>query len=334
MRFQPLSRPPGEFQQPPSAAEVATLAVRILGSDTILADATELGGGAFNNAFRLTATDGRRWVLRLSPPRDHPLVFHVERGLLHRERALTPWLTAVAPLLAREAGADFTGEICPRDTVVNEFLEGENWDAARASLTPEEDEALWRELAGLLLRIHATPAPFFGYPEPEPRHARWSDFMLDSIRGLAGDLARLGEPDAEARAWLAVAERCAPALDEIREPRVLHGDPWPKNVLIQRDAADGGAPRIVALLDHERGGFGDPLQEWVFNGWDFPPVFWEAYGARPDDLGARIRAAVYRGMIDIQCLLEKPRYGCDATEPRRRLANGADALRRLLAESA
>ena len=156
--------------------------------------------------------------------------------------------------------------------------------------------------------------------------------MLDAIEGLIRDLARLGLPDAEARSWFAVAAGCASALDEIREPRVLHGDPWPKNVLVRREPA-GGAARIVALLDHERGLFGDPQAEWVFNGYDFPPVFWESYGARPADLAARVRAAVYRGMIDIQCLLEEPRYAYEAGAHRRRLFEAAGELRSLLGSS-
>lgn len=332
MRYLPLPRRPDEFQQPPAAAELAAFATRLLGPGVTIVEATELGVGAFNNAFRLTAADGRRWVLRVSPPHDHRLNYHVERHLLRREHALTPWLAAVAPLLPRVAAVDFTGAVCPRDAVLSEFIEGENWDAVRATLTPAQDDALWRELAAHLRRVHATPAPRFGYPDPEPARARWSDFMLDAIRGLVGDLSRLGLADAEARAWLAVAEESADVLDEIASPRVLHGDPWPKNVLIRREPG-GGDARIVALLDHERGLFGDPLSEWVFNGYEFPPVFWEAYGGRPDDAGARIRAAVYRGMVDVQCLLEEPRYGFDPCVQRRRLAADAVRLRRALGES-
>lgn len=332
MNYLPLPRLANAFQLPPTAVEIAALAARLIGPGAPIAEAVEIGGGAFNNAFRLTALDGRRWVLRVSPPPDHPHIFHVERHLLRREHAFAPWLAAVAPWLPRVAGVDFTGQVFARDAILSDFIEGENWHAAMPGLDPVENDALWRELAGLLRRIHATPAPRFGYPHPEPAHACWSDFMLAINRGLLADLSRLALPDVEARAWFALAERGAGALDQIATPRVLHGDPWPRNVLIRRASPGEGGARIVALLDHERGLFGDPLAEWVFHACDFPPVFWETYGPRPTDPAARFRAAVYRGMIHVQCLLEAPRYGADLAEPLRHLAGECRLMQGLLGE--
>jgi len=332
MNYRPLPRLATDFQQPPSAAEITAFAVRLLGHGVVITDAEEIGGGAFNNTFRLTAAGGRRWVLRVSPPPSHPLLFHVEHRLLRREYSLAPWLANISPFLPRITGTDFTHTICPRVAVLSEFIEGDNWDDVMPTLTSAQNDALWRELATILSRVHATPAPHFGWTHPAAPHARWSDFILGNIRGLLADCRRLGVPDTEARAWFAQAERCIPALDEIKTPRVLHGDPWPKNVLIRRATAGGGA-RIAALLDHERGLFGDPLSEWVFHGCDFPPVFWEAYGPRPTDPAALIRANLYRGTIAIQCILESTRYpDVDIATPRAHLATATEDLRRLLTE--
>lgn len=317
-----------DFQQPPTPAEITAFATRLLGPDTVISEAVELGGGAFNNTFRLTTADGRRSILRISPPPAHPLLFHVEHHLLRREHSITPWLAAVSDFLPRTIASDFSHTICPRDAILSEFIEGENWDAVMSTLTPADNDALWRQLAALLRRIHATPAPRFGWTTPATPHTRWSNFILDNIRGLLADCQRLGVSDTEVRAWTTVAERCAPALDLISEPRVLHGDPWPKNVLIRRD---DGAPRIVALLDHERGGFGDPQSEWVFHGCDFPPVFWETYGPRPTDVASQIRAHLYRGTIAIQCLLESTRYpDVDTATPRHHLITATHTLQELL----
>jgi Ser/Thr protein kinase RdoA (MazF antagonist) len=328
----PLPRPATDFQQPPTAEEITAFAAHLLGPDAIVAEAVELGGGAFNNTFRLTTADGHRSILRVSPPPAHPLIFHVEHHLLRREHSLTPWLSAVSEFIPRTLGTDFSHTICPRDAVLSEFIEGENWDAVMPTLTSADNDALWRQLATLLRRIHATPAPHFGWTPPATPHTCWSDYILGNIRGLLADCQKLGLPDTEARVWAAVAERCIPALDEITTPRVLHGDPWPKNVLIRRDAPDR-APHIVALLDHERGGFGDPQSEWVFHGCDFPPVFWEAYGPRPTDVAAQIRANLYRGTISIQCILESTRYTeVDTVTPRHHLANVTKDLHQLVSK--
>lgn len=332
MDYRPIARDSDAFQQPPSAAQISALAARLLGGDVRLVSAREIGGGAFNNAFLLEAADGRRCVLRVSPPHGHPRLFFVERHLLRREYSIAPWLSAIGPWLPRVAGVDFTGGIFPRDAVIADFIEGENWDAVRADLPAADNDALWRELAALLRRVHATPAPHFGWTHPETAHVSWSDFILTGIRGLLADFVRLGVSDHEPRVWAAVAESGARLLDEIKEPRVLHGDPWPKNVMIRRGGAGQGSARIVALLDHERGLFGDPWYEWVFHACDFPPVFWEAYGPRPTDPAARFRECVYRGMVDLQCLLEVVRYPWDAGDARGRLLSGADEMRRLLAE--
>lgn len=331
MDYQPLKRSAADFQQPPSALEIASVVARMLGDDTCVrvVSAREIGGGAFNNAFLLTLADGRRHVLRVSPPHGHRHLFFVEHHLLRREYSLTPWMANLSPWLPRVTGVDFTQQTFPRDAVLSEFIEGDNWDALMPALTADENAALWRELAGLLHRVHATPAPHFGWTHPAKPHTNWGDFILEGARGLLGDFSRLGVDDTEARAWLAVAETGAAILGEITEPRVLHGDPWPKNVLVRRV---DGRMRIVALLDHERGLFGDPWQEWVFHGCDFPPVFWEAFGARPTDPASRFRAAVYRGVIDLQCLLESVRYECDTSAARPRLLAGIEEMRRLRAE--
>ncbi|CAM2974129.1 hypothetical protein RAHE111665_09430 [Rariglobus hedericola] len=85
------------------------------------------------------------------------------------------------------------------------------------------------------------------------------------------------------------------------------------------------------MLDHERGGFGDPQSEWVFHGCDFPPVFWEAYGPRPTDSASQIRAHLYRGTIAIQCLLESTRYpDVDTATPRQHLTTATQKLQNLL----
>lgn len=58
-------------------------------------------------------------------------------------------------------------------------------------------------------------------------------------------------------------DRHADTLDEVTVPRLVELDLWAKNSMIR----DG---RIVAVLDHERAIYGDPLIEAGLTGLDFP----------------------------------------------------------------
>jgi aminoglycoside phosphotransferase (APT) family kinase protein len=332
MRVTSLSRKPEQFQQAPTDAQVEALCERLLArngaAEPVAAD--EIAGGLFNNTYRIDRRDGSRCVLRISPAHDDAALFANERHLLRREFSLTPFLASASVLLPMTIGCDFTNDLLPRDAVATDFIDGENWDTVRPQLSAEQNDAIWRQLGSVLSRIHQTPGTRFGWPSPGEPHQTWSSFILHAARGLLGDYARFGLPDDEPRQWIEQVEAAAHVLDQITQPRLIHGDPWPKNVLIRRD--DGAMPRIVGLLDHERGLWGDPMDEWVFYHLNFPPAFWESYGPRPQGPDAEFRACVYQGLIDEQVVLEGWRYRFDASAYRRRLTVNAARMGRLVCE--
>jgi aminoglycoside phosphotransferase (APT) family kinase protein len=328
MDFATLARPSGALQQPPDQAAVSALCTHLLPDGPRVESAREIGGGLFNNTFVLACSDGKRRVLRISPDHDDPALFSNEAFLLRREVALGPVLEPVlATLLPRVLAVDFSGDIVSRDAVLTEFIDGENWDAVKDTLSPAQNDSVWRELGGLVRRIHEVRGRRFGWPEPEVPATTWSGFILHAARGLLLDFGRLRVDDTETREWLKAIEDGRPLLDEMREPRLVHGDPWPKNVLIQRE---GGTVRIAGLLDHERGLWGDPMNEWVFHLLKFPPAFWETYGPRPEGQGAEYRAHVYHGLILAQVILEARRYGRDDRPARHELARVTQEMRRLI----
>lgn len=331
MQVIPTPRKPDEFQQPPSAQEVEALCRRMLGEDAALTTATEIGGGYFNNTFVIETQDRPRHILRISPAYDNPSLFSNERYLLRREYSLTPWLASAATLIPRIVAIDFTGELLPRDAVMSRFIEGENWDSVQGQMTPTQNDAIWRELGTRLQRLHQTRGNAFGWPSPEAAHATWSSFLISAARGLLDDYQRLEIPGAESRQWFDLVQAGAPLLDEIRVPYLIHGDPWPKNLLICR-TADADTAHIVGLLDHERGLWGDPMQEWVFHHMNFPQAFWDAYGPRPTGPAADFRNCVYLGLIDEQAILESYRYHWDGTWLRNRFSQTMDRMRKCLAE--
>jgi aminoglycoside phosphotransferase (APT) family kinase protein len=313
MKFTPIERPPGDFQQSLSAQQVAAICARIFGPDAEVLSAGELPVGMFNSSYTLEIAGHPKYVLRVGPA-DVPSLFRHEQYLLRREQAIAPYFGPVAHLLPRAVCADFTRQIVPRDYGIQLFLEGELWDPILEELPEEVNAALWEQLGAAVHEIHQVKGDAYGFPEPMPHFATWSEAMLDFISGMYADLLRLELDATNVPEFMQLVERGSDILDEIDTPYLIHGDPWPKNVLIDRD---GDRPRIVGLLDHERGMWGDPMAEWVFHLWNFPEAFWSGYGPRPDDRGAQFRALVYVCTYCIQGgFLESWRYHWDGSEVR------------------
>jgi fructosamine-3-kinase len=102
------------------------------------------------------------------------------------------------------------------------------------------------------------------------------------------------------RQLLECACKWSAILDEIACPRLLHGDLWLFNLLIERTAE---GPLIVGVLDADRGSWGDPLADWTFFLLERratpqeQALFWKGYGGRPEgDPGTRLRSLIYQGL--------------------------------------
>ncbi|GAB3574510.1 phosphotransferase [Amycolatopsis endophytica] len=104
----------------------------------------------------------------------------------------------------------------------------------------------------------------------------------------------------------AIAERHRDVLDDITEPRLLHGDLWTPNVLLSPGAPD---PVISGVLDHDRASWGDPAADWGPYLATRRPAFWEGYGAPADTPRSRWRALIYRARHLGALRLERHRLG-------------------------
>jgi fructosamine-3-kinase len=154
-------------------------------------------------------------------------------------------------------------------------------------------------------RIHAieNEAGWFGAPAPLKPFRRWSEF----VRWHALTL----EKEFQGHPYLALPERIvlpaildemAGVLDEIRAPRLIHGDLWLRNILIARR---NGAYGITAILDWDRCVWGDPYYEWILHGLDLQPAFWEAYGKLDaDPRSHEKRKLLYKALGCWQACLE------------------------------
>lgn len=262
-------------------------------------------GGLFNTSYRVRLADGRAFVLRVAPPGDRAMM-GVERALMRREVLVTRWMGRARLPVADVLHADFSHRLIPRDWVVVSCEPGSNWHYQIKRLSDRENDDLSAQLGAMARRIHGVENPqgWFGYPRPFVRHAKWSGFVRAYAASLERDMRTFEcEPLPEPLRPTALVDGMVRILDEIRIPRLVHGDLWPRNILFERE---GGACRITALLDCDRGLWGDPRFEWVLYGYPFRPAFWRAYGPRvPATRSGRLRNLLYMGCGALQASIEE-----------------------------
>ncbi|MEJ2749522.1 MAG: phosphotransferase [Anaerolineae bacterium] len=230
-------------------------------------------GSGLFNSTYLLCLGNSEQVILRVSPHPQADVFTHEQNLLRREQALEPYLGAVGHLIPRTLATDFSRQRLDRDVAFQTFLPGELWDAVQNELSEAEQSALWCQLAAIAKQIHASQGTGFGFPDGQPSFDRWSTAVAHITHIMRQDLIARGLD-----------------IDRTQSP-----------------------PRIVGLLDAERGLWGDPLAEWIFYFLDIPPAFWEVYGRPPDDPATQFRQLAYRGMYIIQVLLEASRFGWETS---------------------
>ncbi|WP_062517803.1 phosphotransferase family protein [Demequina gelatinilytica] len=255
--------------------------------------AEEITEGWFNVAYRIRLRSGRRVVLKVAPPADVPVLTR-EVGMMRNElEAMRLVAEQTSVPVPRIEHVDLSHEVVDADLFFMEHIDADNFGfaAAEGRLAPDVIAAGNRELGALNREINQVMGDHFG-PLLGPGFRTWreafSAAIEDTLRDGAAVEIDLGwEPD-EIREVLA---EHAGALDEVTEPRLIEVDLWAKNSMI----SDG---RIVAILDHERALYGDPLMEAGLTGLDLagfddPADFMEGFGLRVLSETQRMRRRLY-----------------------------------------
>ncbi|MCX7162649.1 MAG: phosphotransferase [Rhodocyclales bacterium] len=311
MRYRELPRDADALQEPVADDVLAALCRKLLGAQAELLAAERLQGGRFNTCYGLQCAGHAPLILRLAPPPAAHLFRH-ERAPLQRECSIQPLLADAAAVFPRLIATDFSGTIVPRACVLQNRLEGELWSNVATRLDAADTASLWRQLGFYVRRIHGITASAYGFPAPAAEHARYSDFLRSWVDGMAQDLDELGLVVDGIEQFRQLLRRGADRIDEARTPCLVHGDLWPRNILVAQRA---GAWVITGILDAERAFWGDPAAEWIFSFLDIPEDFWRAYG-RDYSIGmldgaAMFRRRCYQARGSLQLILEGRRHGFD-----------------------
>lgn len=308
MDVRPVERAPGAFQQPVGAEQVEAMCRRAFGSGARPVSAVELGLGAYNNTYRVTLAGQRPVILRVAPEPGRQ--FRIERALMRNEHATLPHLAGLGELLPRILAADFTHQVIGRDYLFQTLLDGVPAPDGLSRYPRPSWPVFFGQLGGIARAIHDIPGKRFGMVAG-PGHPTWSQALIGYFQDAAADLRDAGLDAGDVHRLAEAAVRHRAVLDEITRPRLLHGDLWTVNVLLDPDAPE---PRITGVVDSDRAWWGDPLADWTIyramrrTGAEHR-AFFDSYGALPDGDHDRLRARFYLARHLVAILLERFRLG-------------------------
>ena len=227
--------------------------------DFRILDLEQFKGGQSNPTYRLTAADGKRYVLRRKPPgKLLPSAHAVEREyrVIHALHA-TGFPVARPHVLCEDASVIGTA------FYVMDFVEGRVlWDQSLPGMSRSERAAVWDELNRVIARLHRVDyeaAGLQGFGKPgnyiERQVARWSTQYRASETEPIEAMDRLID-------WL--PKNIPPETGTT----VVHGDFRLDNAIYHPTE-----PRILAVLDWELSTLGDPLADFAYHcmSWHIPP---------------------------------------------------------------
>ncbi|WP_018351962.1 phosphotransferase family protein [Longispora albida] len=305
MDLRSVPRKHDDFQRPLAAETIEAMCRQTFGVDTVVTSAVELDGGMYNSTYCVTL-DGHAApvILRVAP--EPPRQRRSERQLMRTEYATLPYLASLGPLVPRVLGADFTGSLINRDHMFQNLLPGVPAPKALRGYDHADWGPLFAQLGAITRRVHDVRGPHFG-PIAGPGHTTWSEAVVAMFADLAADVDDLGLDSADLWEVIDLVSADTAVLDEITEPRLLHGDLWTTNILLARDAP---SPVITGVLDADRALWGDPAADWPIRMAQARPgreAFWTAYGPPDITPAGRWRAAVYEARHLAALRLERHR---------------------------
>lgn len=285
-----------------SIDQIKDMLKRHFGSGLHSFSVEELGGGTFNETYLIEISEKEKVVLKIAPPVTLDMYWD-DVALMRREHNILPFFASISPLTPKTIFVDFTHQLIGRDYVLQTFIEGDRWSDIEDKLTKEESIDLWRQCGEIVKQIHSTTGEQFGYPYPGKSFTNWSDVILDRFSQIAWSLQGYHIEISQFFTIFDIVNSAKSVLDNIRTPRLLHGDLWTFNLLVTRKSEK---PFITGVLDTERAWWGDPLADWMMfllsirseeKYWQ-PQLaaFYSGYGALRESETTQFRQELYKAM--------------------------------------
>ena len=315
MIVQTVEREADAFQQPVSPDRIEAMCRRAFGEHVRVTRVVEIGVGTYNSTYRVDVEGRESVILRVAP--DRARQSGSGRDAMRNEYAAAPYFAALGALVPRNLAVDFTHQLIGRDYLFQTLLPGTPASQNLDSYPESGRASYYRQLGAVTRAIHDVRGESFGRVSG-PGFATWSEALADWFRTLARDYDESGLDSGDVHRVIAAAEARRAVLDEIGEPRLLHGDLWTLNILIDPGADE---PAITGILDCDAASWGDPLADWTIHrvrqraGTEVD-AFWDTYGHPIADAAATVRDLFYQARNLIGARLDIDRRNIDlATVP-------------------
>gem|GEM_PF-934896 len=308
MEFRPIRRSAAAFQQSITAGQLEVLCKCAFGDCVGVVSAIELANGMYNNTYQVDIGEKAPVILRVAPEPGRQ--FRVERELMRNEHASLPFFAPIASLMPRTLTVDFTHDLIGRDYLFQTMLPG----IPAPDGLPAYPRPLWgsffREMGQIARKVHGVGGSFFGVVAG-PVFSRWSEAVVVSLEDIAADLCDGGLDATDVQQVVKAADQDRDVLDQITEPKLLHGDLWTVNVMLGTGSAE---PVITGVFDCDRASWGDPAADWTIymaarKRDTEREAFWEAYGQLDATPEALRRALYYEARHVGAIRLERYRRG-------------------------
>ena len=260
-----------------------------------------LSGGLFNTTYYVKTADCGEVILRVGPI-NRDLLLHFEENMMETE-AIVYRLLAEHHIPSSELLAvDTSKTLLDRDLMMVRYLPSVTYQLNRADYvcSPEDVTHLYVELGENISKMHALRGEAFGHifdVASGRGFARWSEFLYDELERVLKTCEPYDLFDAnEAQAMRDILICHASLLDEIKQPRLIHADLGPNNLLMYADR-----PLFAAFIDADRAMWGDPDFDFSYMEWMFGEDLWKGYGrSLATDEASTRRRLIYR-MIRFVC---------------------------------
>jgi len=287
---------------------------------------SEIKSGNFNTTYKIALESLDPIILRIAPNDALKIYLH-ETRLIKREYSVNQMLTSADKLVSKIIFADFTRKIINRDYTLQQFINGDIWDSQIINLSQQQNIDLWKQLIKISENISKVGDINFGFPDPKLQFTSWKLALISILKNMIQDLDKYSMNIYGPKELLELIFKDKKYINEISKAKLVHGDLWPKNVLMK--VKRNKEVSIVGLIDSERAFWGDPRAEWIFPNSQFAgqkakfnkmfrcALFSADYSEIPTEIGKIFnnqnigeffRDQVYLGIYLTQRKLESQRY--------------------------